>query len=32
MQKELFDSNPILKLSVNFSLEIISYCETLERK
>jgi four helix bundle protein len=30
MQKELFDSNPILKLSFNFSLEIISYCEMLD--
>lgn len=30
MKKELFDSNPILKLSFNFSLMIIDYCEKLE--
>ena len=31
MKKELFDSNPILKLSFEFSLMIIKYCEELER-
>ncbi len=30
MKKELFDSNPILKLSFDFSLMIIKYCELLE--
>ena len=30
MKKELFDSNPILKLSFDFALLIVSYCETLE--
>ena len=30
MKKELFDSNPILKLSFDFSLLIIEYCEKLE--
>lgn len=30
MKKELFDSNPILKLSFCFSLIIIEYCEKLE--
>lgn len=30
MQKELIDSNPLLRLSINFSLGIIAYCETLE--
>lgn len=30
MKKELFDSNPILKLSFDFSLMIIEYCELLE--
>ncbi len=30
MKKELFDSNPILKLSFDFSLMIIEYCEKLE--
>jgi four helix bundle protein len=30
MKKELFDSNPILKLSFYFSLMIIEYCEKLE--
>jgi len=30
MKKELFDSNPILKLSFDFSLMIIRYCELLE--
>jgi len=30
MKKELFDSNPILKLTFDFSLMIIQYCEQLE--
>jgi len=30
MKKELFDNNPILKLSFDFSLMIIQYCEQLE--
>ncbi|MEO6612011.1 MAG: four helix bundle protein [Chitinophagaceae bacterium] len=30
MQKELFENNPILKLSFDFSLLIIEYCERLE--
>lgn len=30
MKKELFDSNPILKLSFDFSLMIIEYCEKLD--
>jgi four helix bundle protein len=30
MQKELFDNNPILKLSFDFSLLIIDYCESIE--
>lgn len=30
MKKELFDSNPILKLSFDFSLMIIEFCEKLE--
>ncbi|MBC7511940.1 MAG: four helix bundle protein [Ferruginibacter sp.] len=30
MKKELLDSNPILKLSIDFSIMIIDYCEKLE--
>ena len=30
MKKELFDKNPILKLSFDFALIVISYCEQLE--
>lgn len=30
MQKELFEKNPILKLSFDFSLKIIEYCSLLE--
>ncbi len=30
MQKELLDNNPILKLSFEFSLMLIQYCEILE--
>ncbi|MBS1934847.1 MAG: four helix bundle protein [Bacteroidetes bacterium] len=32
MQKNLIDSNPVLKLSFDFSLVMISYCESLEEK
>ena len=30
MQKELIDNNPLLRLSIDFSLKIIAYCERLE--
>ncbi|MEP6952319.1 MAG: four helix bundle protein [Ginsengibacter sp.] len=30
MKKEMFEKNPILKLSFDFSLKIIKYCERLE--
>ncbi len=30
MKKEIFDRNPILKLSFDFSLMVIDYCEKLE--
>jgi four helix bundle protein len=30
MQKELIDNNPLLRLSINFSLNVITYCENLE--
>lgn len=30
MKKEVFDANPILKLSFEFSLMVIDYCERLE--
>jgi four helix bundle protein len=30
MQKEMIESNPILKLSFDFSLLVISYCELLD--
>ena len=30
MRRELLDKNPLLKLSFEFSLSIISYCEELE--
>ena len=30
MQKELIENNPILKKSIEFSLVIIDYCETLD--
>ena len=30
MKKELFDNNPILKLSFDFALMVIEYCETLD--
>lgn len=32
MKKETFDNNPLLKLSFDFSLEIIDYCEQLEKE
>ena len=30
MQKELIDSNPILKKTIEFSLMVIEYCEVLD--
>ena len=30
MQKELLENNPILRLSFDFSLTVIEYCESLE--
>ena len=30
MKKELFDGNPILKLSFDFALMVIEYCERLD--
>lgn len=30
MRKELIDNNPLLRLSMDFSLKIIAYCEKLE--
>jgi four helix bundle protein len=30
MKREVFDKNPILKLSFEFSLQVIDYCEVLE--
>jgi four helix bundle protein len=30
MQKELIEKNPLLKLSIEFSLSVIDYCEQLE--
>lgn len=30
MQKDLLDNNPVLKLTMEFSLMIIQYCEILE--
>lgn len=32
MKKEVFDENPILKLTFEFSLMVIEYCELLESK
>jgi four helix bundle protein len=32
MQKELFNNNPVLRLSFDFSLTIIVYCEVLNEK
>lgn len=31
MKRELFDKNPLLKLSFDFSLMVIEYCEQLEK-
>ena len=31
MKKELFDNNPILKLSFDFALMVVEYCEGLEQ-
>ncbi len=30
MRKELIESNPLLKLSIDFSLSVIKYCELLD--
>jgi four helix bundle protein len=30
MRKELIDNNPLIKLSIDFSLAIINYCELLD--
>jgi four helix bundle protein len=30
MRKELIDDNPLLKLSIEFSLSVIKYCEVLD--
>ncbi len=30
MRKELIDSNPLIKLSIEFSLAVINYCDKLE--
>ncbi len=30
MQKEMIDSNPILKLSIEFSLLVVDYCDRLQ--
>lgn len=32
MRKELIDNNPLLKLSIAFSLEVIEYCEKLNEQ
>jgi four helix bundle protein len=32
MRKELFENNPLIKLSFEFSLAVIEYCEQLEEK
>lgn len=32
MQKEKIESNPLLKLSFEFSLQLIEFCEVLENK
>ena len=29
MRKELIDSNPLLKLSIEFSISVVEYCEVL---
>ncbi len=30
MNEQLFETNPLLKLTVAFSLEIVSYCQLLD--
>jgi len=32
MRKELIEQNPLIKLSIEFSLAVIEYCEQLEEK
>lgn len=32
MRKELIERNPLIKLSIEFSLAVIDYCEILEEK
>jgi four helix bundle protein len=32
MRKELIDNNPLLKLSIAFSLDVIEYCEKLNEQ
>lgn len=32
MQKELIETNPILKLSIDFSLKVIDYCDLLQQE
>lgn len=32
MQRALFESNPILRLAFDFSLQIITYCERLQQQ
>jgi four helix bundle protein len=32
MQKQLIENNPILKLTLDFSIMLIEYCETLEQE
>lgn len=32
MQKELIEANPILKLSIEFSLKVIEYCDLLQQE
>ena len=31
MQKELIEANPILKLTIDFSLKVIDYCDLLQQ-
>jgi four helix bundle protein len=32
MQKELIEANPILKLTIDFSLKVIDYCDLLQHE
>lgn len=32
MQKELIENNPILKLTIEFSIQIIEYCDLLQQQ